>query len=39
MNDPETIVNAAKVIGSSSLPVLLLDTCAVLDIIRAPQRK
>jgi hypothetical protein len=39
MNYPETIVNAAKVIGLSSIPVLLLDTCAVLDIIRAPQRK
>ena len=35
---PVTIFNAANSIIASSAPVLFLDTCAILDVIRTPQR-
>ena len=36
---PQTILNAVNSITASSAPVLFLDTCAILDVIRTPQRK
>ena len=39
MNNPQTILNATQLIVASPAPVIFLDTCAVLDIIRTPQRK
>ena len=36
---PTTILNAVNSITASNAPVLFLDTCAILDVIRAPQRK
>ena len=39
MNNPQTILNATQLIVASPAPVVFLDTCAVLDIIRTPQRE
>lgn len=39
MNNPQTILNATQLIVASPAPVIFLDTCALLDIIRAPQRE
>lgn len=36
---PITILNAVNSIMASTAPVLFLDTCAVLDVIRMPQRE
>ena len=36
---PITILNAVNSITASTAPVLFLDTCAVLDVIRMPQRE
>ena len=35
---PVKIVNAVDSITASAAPVLFLDTCAILDVIRMPQR-
>lgn len=35
---PVTIFNAVNSITASTAPVLFLDTCAILDVIRTPQR-
>ncbi|NEP43303.1 MAG: DUF4935 domain-containing protein [Okeania sp. SIO2H7] len=35
---PVTIVNAVNSITAYTAPVLFLDTCAILDVIRTPQR-
>lgn len=35
---PQTLADAAGCIAQEPAPILLLDTCAVLDIVRAPMR-
>ncbi len=39
MKTPVTILDAAQYIAASPAPVVLIDTCTVLDVIRAPQRE
>ncbi|MBD1878197.1 PIN domain-containing protein [Coleofasciculus sp. FACHB-T130] len=39
MKTPVTILDAAQYIAVSPAPVVLIDTCTVLDVIRAPQRE